>query len=359
LATTTLLFDVQSPYRLAVILLSGILLCLSGIIYLLRNRAWKGLRPTNLTLWVLALSGAALSTQFPVAYPFGDMTRFAGRFNLLAVIIFSFLFEIAFFGMIVARQVRDQLLQSKRANRLQRQAIVLKEKEQISAQLADERYHLLKMLTHEVRQPLNTAQAALQSVTQEIAEGAGKPNVIQSAVDRASVTLNSIALSISNSILGATLITKGRAVEFDMIDLCSVAQLALLDINPRDRSRITTHFEQDIVYAEADPIVLRLALRNLLENALKYSVVGSEVTFEIILDEDSLATRFRVSNQVNDPSILEGNIIGRDKRGVDSRYDGYGLGLYIVKEVADLHHGELNYAISGNSIVTFEIIIPS
>lgn len=359
LVSMSLLIDVQSPYRLLLILVCGILFCISGILFLLRNRAWKGLRPTNLTIWVLTISAAALSTQLPNAYPFGDMTRFAGRINLLAVIILSFLFEIAFFGMIVSRQVRDQLLQSKRANRLQRQAIQLKEKGQISAELADERYHLLKMLTHEVRQPLNTAQAALQTVLQEIAGGKGKPDIIRSAVDRASITLNSISLSISNSILGATLITKGRAAQFELIDLCAVSQLALLDINPRDRNRVVTRYDQEIVYAEADPIVLRLALRNLLENAIKYSVPGSTVNFEIVLCEDELSTSFRVSNLVKDASMMEGNIIERNKRGVDSRYEGYGLGLYIVKEVANLHKGQLKYDVGEDSIVTFEIIIPS
>ncbi|MFP5481642.1 MAG: hypothetical protein ACLGIE_18435, partial [Alphaproteobacteria bacterium] len=67
----------------------------------------------------------------------------------------------------------------------------------------------------------------------------------------------------------------------------------------------------------------------------------------------------RVSNLVKDASMMEGNIIERNKRGVDSRYEGYGLGLYIVKEVANLHKGQLKYDVGEDSIVTFEIIIPS
>jgi len=363
-ATAVLLvFSLNLPYRLMLVAVSGIMTSLAALLYLKANRAWVGLRPTRLTQIVLWLSILGFVSRVPEAYPFGPQTRFVGEgsdqsLNLLMVCAFSFLLQIAFLGLIVSRQLRDQLLRARRSSRIHVHAIALRQKQRESAALAEERFQLLKMLTHEVRQPLNTAQAALQSVIGEVGRDDAKPRDFRPALDRALVTLNSIALSISNSILGATLITKGRVAHMQVIDLCAVSQLALLDINPADRNRIAHRLEQDVIFAEADPIVLRLAIRNLLENALKYSPSGSPVHFDISIDEDEMTAIFTVINTVLDPASLEGDIFERDKRGVDSRYEGFGLGLYIVREVAAMHRGHLDHHIVEGGSVAFKLHIP-
>ncbi|MFN3452417.1 MAG: sensor histidine kinase, partial [Sphingorhabdus sp.] len=163
---------------------------------------------------------------------------------------------------------------------------------------------------------------------------------------------------ISNSILGATLITKGRPTVLEQINLCDVSQLALLDLDQSQRQRIQQSFEQPVIYADADPIVLRLAIRNLLENALKYSPADTSVLFELVADEERLAMVIRVTNELIDPAMLSDDIFERNRRGVDSQYAGYGLGLYIVKEVAEMHHGELGYHVADGK-VAFELSIPA
>lgn len=164
-------------------------------------------------------------------------------------------------------------------------------------------------------------------------------------------------LSISNSILGATLITHGRPSQLQSIDLCDVSQLALLDIEPLQRSRIHQKFEQPVIYTDADPIILRLAIRNLLENALKYSPSGTPILFELVTDEEKLALVIRVTNTIKDQSTLNADIFERNKRGVDSLYEGSGLGLYIVRAVAKLHNGDVSYYFLSDHQVAFELTI--
>lgn len=358
-----LVISLDLPYRLMIVATSGIMTSLAALLYLKANRAWIGLRTATLTRVVLWLSIIAFASRIPEAYPIGSQTRFVGEgsdqsLNLFMLCFFSFLLQISFLGLIVSRQLRDQLLSARRSSRIHVNAIALREKQRESAALAEERFQLLKMLTHEVRQPLNTAQAALQSVIDEVGRDSAKPGQFRPALDRALVTLNSIALSISNSILGATLITKGRVAQLQVIDLCAVSQLALLDINPADRKRIVSVFAQEVIFAEADPIVLRLAIRNLLENALKYSPANTSVHFEIRLDEDEMSAIFTVTNALLDPATLQGDIFERDKRGVDSSYEGFGLGLYIVREVAAMHHGLLAHRIIDHGRVMFELHLP-
>ena len=215
------------------------------------------------------------------------------------------------------------------------------------------------MLTHEVRQPLNTAQATLDTISQQLRRGQTKPENIQQTVLKAQSTINAIVLSISNSILGATLITQGRPSQLHSIDLCDVCQLALFDLDPSQRARIQQKFEQPVIYADADPIILRLAIRNLLENALKYSPSGTPILFEMVTDEEKLALVIRVTNTRNEQSTLSADIFERNKRGVGSLHEGSGLGLYIVREVAELHKGEASYHLVSGHQVAFELSIPA
>jgi signal transduction histidine kinase len=137
-----------------------------------------------------------------------------------------------------------------------------------------------------------------------------------------------------------------------------VSQLAYLDINPSSQTRIDVQFEQPHIYAEADPIVLRLAIRNLLENAVKYSPADTPIVFKIATDEDKLGIQFSVTNNIVEMAMLDGDLFARNKRGADSRYGGDGLGLFIVNEVAKMHGGSLRYDIAGSE-VTFLLEIPA
>ncbi len=224
--------------------------------------------------------------------------------------------------------------------------------------LAEERQNLIKMLTHEVRQPLNTAQAALQSISADVANLGIRGVGVKGKLNNMVAVLNAITLSISNSLLGATLISNRRKPELVPIDICDVSQLAYLDINPIDQPRINLQFIQRHIFADADPIVLRLALRNLLENAVKYSPADTPIAFKVRTDEGRLTLQFSVTNQLIDKAMLDGDIFARNKRGVDNRYNGDGLGLFIVKEVAKMHQGTVSHNVAGNE-VTFYLEIPA
>ena len=354
----------ETSFRLMLIAISGILLSLSSIFYLINNKSWTALPSLKYCVAVLVAYFAIYTYTFCVSYPIGFRTRLIPvdgtvPYVIIIVTVLAFFFHMAFIGLIVSRQARENIFRLRKSIRIRQEINQIKANEKASAALAEERYHLLKMLTHEVRQPLNTAQAALETISQKFSRGQTEPEYIQQTVMMAQSTINSIVLSISNSILGATLITQGRPSQLYSIDLYDVLQLALFDLNPSQRGRIQQKFEQSVNYAYADPIVLRLAIRNLLENALKYSPSGTPILFELLADEENLALVIRVTNNLNDQSMLSANIFEWSTRGVDSLYEGSGLGLYIVRAVAELHSGDISYHLLGGQQVAFELTIPA
>ena len=94
---------------------------------------------------------------------------------------------------------------------------------------------------------------------------------------------------------------------------------------------------QNIV--QGDAVLLRLMLRNLMENASRYS--PTESTIQVSLAAQDNGAKLTVSDQ--GPGIDEKY---RQKmtdpfRRMDERYGGSGLGLNIVQRIVQLHHGKL------------------
>ena len=94
---------------------------------------------------------------------------------------------------------------------------------------------------------------------------------------------------------------------------------------------------------QLQPVLMRLALCNLLVNALAYSPAGSTVRLVISETEDPLATVFEVVDAGGGiPAELQSTAFDKGTRGRNSRNKaGAGLGLYIVRKVIELHHGSI------------------
>jgi two-component system sensor histidine kinase KdpD len=92
----------------------------------------------------------------------------------------------------------------------------------------------------------------------------------------------------------------------------------------------------------ADPELVRLAISQLLDNACKYSDVGS--TIGLSIDRRDGVLSIHVSNTGSSiPSIDRHRIFERYYRGTQARNlaSGSGLGLYVARKIALAHGGSL------------------
>ncbi|WP_411706076.1 two-component system sensor histidine kinase PmrB [Edaphovirga cremea] len=90
---------------------------------------------------------------------------------------------------------------------------------------------------------------------------------------------------------------------------------------------------------EGDAVLLRLLLRNLVENAYRYSPENSSITITLSQERDGVLLTVLDEG----PGIEEkmaGELTQAFKR-MDQRYGGSGLGLNIVIRITQLHQGEL------------------
>jgi len=107
--------------------------------------------------------------------------------------------------------------------------------------------------------------------------------------------------------------------------------------------RILAKIPEEIVLLQADGVLIRQVLVNLLSNAVNYSPQGSVITVSVCREEDRVV--FEVSDNgpgisTNDlPHIFERFYSGYGKNRGTRR--GIGLGLSLCKSIVEAHGGEI------------------
>ena len=223
-----------------------------------------------------------------------------------------------------------------------------------------ERDQLLGLLAHEIRQPLNNASAALQGAQLAMTETL-QPRVTAAArLARAQAVLEQVIDTVNNSLAASTLLTRPDALSLQDFEIDTLIELALADLGPQARSRVVAQRITRARTAEVNVALLRLALRNLLVNALAYSAEDSEVALHVLTEDEPLSLviegidsgRGIAPEQL--PTLFERGTRGRHSTAVA----GAGLGLYVVAQVVALHKGTVQVQARQPRGSIFRITLP-
>lgn len=110
--------------------------------------------------------------------------------------------------------------------------------------------------------------------------------------------------------------------------------------------------------AEIDPDRFQMVVRNLLSNAAKYSPAGSDITVRIRRNED-MATVAVIDRGVGISPVDQANLFTRFGRAQKTQHlQGTGLGLWLSKEIARMHDGDLTVDSDPDRGSTFVLAVP-
>lgn len=244
-------------------------------------------------------------------------------------------------------------------NKTKQQIATEREKDLLSARLEMEEEKLseasgfLSMIVHEVKNPLNFIRLAVSNLS-------GEKNLSPYA-ER---TLAKIEKSVNSidSVLERSIETEDKTIRSMKISQRHTRLDALLsgvirEFSVQDRQRIALETEQEIA-ANIDGDLISLALRNLLENALKYSMPETQIFIKTFVKNDIL--RIQVLN-------TEGNVGSPDETLIFQKYyrakealhiSGTGLGLYWVRQAMRRMAGDVNFRREANNLICFELWTP-
>ena len=220
-------------------------------------------------------------------------------------------------------------------------------------QVLRERSEMLDVLAHEVRQPLNNASAALQGAAVALA-GKGEDAATARLV-RAQGVMGQVLAGIDNTLAAASLLAgNGNLVRTDT-DIDTLVGVTIADIAQPERSRIVIERATTTRTATMDMGLVRLALRNLLANAVKYSPPASPVRLRISESDQPLALVLEV---LDAGAGFAPELIPRlFERGARGGQGGHGLGLYIARRVMDLHGGHIDLVRSTPQGSTLRLVV--
>jgi PAS domain S-box-containing protein len=201
---------------------------------------------------------------------------------------------------------------------------------------------LITLVSHEMRTPLT----AIQGMTELLADydvPAGRRREMSLAINDEVKRLARMIteyLDITRLESGAIVL---RPVAMRLENLLD-RTLRLLDpVAARHGIRLERYFAADLPELLADPDLLSRAVENLVSNAIKYSPEGGRVIVSAAADDEWLAVGVADNGHGIAPGDLERifDKFYRVPRVEDAGVPGTGLGLSLVREIAELHGGSV------------------
>lgn len=211
-------------------------------------------------------------------------------------------------------------------------------------ELAAERDQLLKLLAHEIRQPLHNASGALQAARAVLGEP--RQDVLPRAAERlqrAQGVLADVRSVLDNTLAAANLLGGGDALYMPDTPLLPLIGQALADLPEAQRRLVRVQWPALPDSAELEAGLVRLALRNLLRNAFSHGGPAVSVLIQVERQRQPPAlVIWVIDDGVGPPPLWQSEAGHRLTRPAGMPPAPRGLGLTIVREVMARHGGTVS-----------------
>jgi two-component system sensor histidine kinase KdpD len=216
---------------------------------------------------------------------------------------------------------------------------------------------LLDAIAHEFKTPLTSIKAAATALLSGSVNKVLEQQELISIVDEEADRLSRL---VSEAIQMARLEGEKSQVSKELHPLCALVEAALAPIRPALEGReLLVRLPQDLPLVLADSELLGLAIRQLIDNALKYAYPHTAIT----VAGKSVEGRALISVSDRGPGIPEADqtrIFDKFYRSPsnDRQVIGAGLGLAIARKILEVHGGEIQVQSRPGEGAEFVISLP-
>lgn len=242
------------------------------------------------------------------------------------------------------KQVEDE--RKLLASRVEERTTELKMANAHLIQVSQLKDNFLASMSHELRTPLNSILGQSEILLEQI-YGPTSPKQTESIqiIENSGQHL----LNLINDILDLSKIQAG-SLELEMqpiavYSLCDSCVRMMSARAARKKVKISTMLDSDVEIMSGDPRRMKQILINLLTNAVKFTPEGGRVSLEVSGDEGANTIEFVV--QDTGIGIAEGDLpklfspFVQLDNNLNRQHEGAGLGLSLVKQFVDAHHGSI------------------
>jgi PAS domain S-box-containing protein len=236
-----------------------------------------------------------------------------------------------------------------------------KEAEQQAIELGVEkqRVHLLTQFvqdaSHEFYTPLSVMNTQLYLLAKRLPE--------EVPMDDSLATLREQTGTIHELVQALVMMTKldsTRSLTMRSYKLNSLVQQTVDDMRPQIEARnqhLHLEMSNKAVLVLCDAEKLRLAIKEVVDNAHRYTPEGGNIVLRLFRREEQAVLEVRDTGHGMSPEVQE-RIFERFYREDEARSTrGFGLGLSIAKRIMDLHYGQITVHSTPKLGSTFRIIL--
>lgn len=204
----------------------------------------------------------------------------------------------------------------------------------------------LALAAHELQTPITPLRIRAQQLARLVEEHAGGTLSVDRVaeyvrgIERSSRRLSELVerlLDVSRLTVGLVTL---EVSTFDLVELAREVAGELEEELGRAGCRVVWHLPDEPIIGSWDRRRIGLAIRNLLSNAVKF---GPGRPIEVVVDAQAALARVSVRDHGPGLSAAEqGRLFERFARPAPLRhYGGFGLGLWMVRQVAEEHGGRV------------------
>lgn len=203
----------------------------------------------------------------------------------------------------------------------------------------------LALLVHELRSPV----AALSAIAGTLADGgAGAP-------DRGELVR--LAIGACRGLERIAVDVLATSVRREVVDPGALARDAVATARIGG-AEVLADVESGLPSILGDPVRLRQALDNLVTNALVHSGTAAAVVVSAVTGDEDVVLLSVFDSGIGVPESEQERILEAGAR-LDPDRPGSGLGLALVRAIAEAHGGRLSVASTPGEGATFTIALPA
>jgi signal transduction histidine kinase len=247
--------------------------------------------------------------------------------------------------------------------RLVRQSRVvsgLRRQNQRVVELEEIKSTYLRLASHELRTPIGVARGYVDLA--QSGELGVLPDRLRQAMSQMEASLRDVDAILAEMVEIARMQEGRRLLRVENLDLRDPVNEASQRVQPlTSQHRLVVSQPDGPIWIAGDQARIRAAVRNLLENAVKYSPNGGVVRCAV--SERSGMASVTVSDQGMGMGASQlQRLFRRFERAPEassSSIPGTGLGLHLAREIARAHGGDLRVSSEPGVGTTFVLLLPA
>jgi signal transduction histidine kinase len=266
-------------------------------------------------------------------------------------------------GLAAANQaLRAEIVERQRAEQERARMLVREQRARAEAEAAVRvRDQFLSIASHELKTPLTTLLGNIQLIRRRAAREGGMGERNEHLIAVVAQQAERLKRMIE-ALLDITRIQHGRlTIASQTLDLRALAQRVVEEIQPlHNQHRVEIASYDAPLLISGDELRLEQVLQNIIQNAVKYSPAGGTIVVRVEASGDQ--ARVSIADQgIGIPADDLPQLFQRFYRAgnVDALHiSGMGVGLYVVREIVQLHQGVVEVASTEGEGSTFTVCLP-